>query len=95
MQVVDDFSSKIGLPGVLETPESIDANHMQMVKCKNRSDESYRAIAGVLKQFLAKTATRLELPIRSAVQTPQEETLSARQEADTCQWPSNSIIFCR
>ena len=84
MQVVDDFSSKIGLPGVLETPESIDANHMQMVKCKNRSDESYRAIAGVLKQFLKKISTRLELPIRSAAQIPQEETLSARQEADTC-----------
>ncbi|MCJ1381674.1 hypothetical protein MMC17_004785 [Xylographa soralifera] len=82
-KVVDDFSSKIGLPGVLETPESIDANHMQMVKCKDRSDESYRAIAGVLKQFLKKRSTRSELSIRSATQIPQEGTLSARQETDT------------
>ncbi len=83
MQVVDDFSSKIGLPGVLETPESIDANHMQMAKCKNRADESYRAIAGVLKQFLKGRSPSADLPIRSATQTQQEETSSARQEADT------------
>lgn len=84
MQVVDDFSSKIGLPGALETVESIDANHMQMAKCKNRADESYRAIAGVLKQFLKQRSPSADLPIRSVTQTQQEETSSARQEADTC-----------
>ena len=84
MQVVDDFSSKIGLPGALETPESIDANHMQMAKCKDRSDESYRAIAGVLKQFLKRRPPHADLLIRSAMQTRQEGTSSAKQETDTC-----------
>ena len=52
MQVVDDFSSKLGLPNTLETPESIDASHIQMARCADRSDESYRSIVGVIKQFL-------------------------------------------
>ncbi|KAL8858444.1 MAG: hypothetical protein Q9178_005125, partial [Gyalolechia marmorata] len=68
----------------VETIESIDANHIQMAKCKSRSDESYRAIAGVLKQFLKNGSPGADLLIRSAIQTQQEETLNARQEADTC-----------
>ena len=44
-QVVDDFSSKIGLPGGLETPESIDANHMQMA---NARADQMKAIAPLL-----------------------------------------------
>ncbi|KAL8942228.1 MAG: hypothetical protein Q9211_001495, partial [Gyalolechia sp. 1 TL-2023] len=50
-QVVSDFSSKLGLPNI-ETVESIDSNHMQMARCTDRSDESYRFVAGVLKKFL-------------------------------------------
>ena len=83
MQVVDDFSSKIGLPGMLETPERIDANHIQIAKCEDRSDESYRAIVAVLKQFLKKRDPRADLSIRSTMQRQQEGTSSARQEADT------------
>jgi len=52
VQVVDDFSSKLDLPRSLETVESIDANHMQIARCGDRSDPRYRAISGVLKQFL-------------------------------------------
>ncbi|KAH6662246.1 Alpha/Beta hydrolase protein [Halenospora varia] len=47
-----DFSSKLDLPRPLETVESIDANHMQMARCSDRADPRYRAIAGVLKQFM-------------------------------------------
>ena len=83
MQVVDDFSSRIGLPSVLETPESMDTNHIQMAKCENRLDESYRATAGVLKQFLKGRYLDADLRIRSATQTQQDENLSARQEANT------------
>jgi hypothetical protein len=36
----------------IETVESIDANHMQMARCNDRSDPSYRAIHGVLDKFL-------------------------------------------
>jgi tetratricopeptide (TPR) repeat protein len=52
-QVVDDFSSKLDLPRALETVESIDANHMEMARCRNRADPRYRAILGVLKQFMS------------------------------------------
>lgn len=46
---MDDFSSKLDLPRALETVESIDANHMQMVRYSSREDYGYRAICGVLK----------------------------------------------
>ena len=51
-QVVDDFSSKLDLPRSLETVESIDANHMQMARCSEKADARYRAIVGVLQQFI-------------------------------------------
>ncbi|KAI1841866.1 hypothetical protein JX266_011944 [Neoarthrinium moseri] len=51
-KVVDDFSSKIGLPPPLETVESIDANHMQMARCTDKDDAQYRGIYGVLRQFI-------------------------------------------
>ena len=81
---MDEFSSKLGLPGTLETPESLDANHMQMAKCKSRSDESYRAVAGVLKHFLKGESPRADLPIRPVTQMQREETSSAKQKADAC-----------
>ncbi|KAK4249589.1 putative kinesin light chain [Corynascus novoguineensis] len=51
-KVVDDFSSKLDLPRSLETVESIDANHMQIARCGDRADPRYRAIVGVLQQFI-------------------------------------------
>jgi len=50
--VVDDFSSKLDLPEALETVETINANHMQMARCSDKSDEHYRAILGILKRFV-------------------------------------------
>ncbi|KAI1118919.1 hypothetical protein F5Y14DRAFT_438398 [Nemania sp. NC0429] len=50
-KVVDDYSSKVGLP-LLETVESIDANHMDMAKCKDKTDPRYKAVVGVLKLFI-------------------------------------------
>jgi hypothetical protein len=50
--VVDDFSSKLDLPRALETVESIDANHMQMVRYSSKDDQGYRAIVGVLRAFI-------------------------------------------
>ncbi|KAH0565003.1 hypothetical protein GP486_001601 [Trichoglossum hirsutum] len=51
-KVVDDFSSKLGLPRELETVESIDANHMQMARYCSKDEHGYRAISGVLKSFV-------------------------------------------
>jgi hypothetical protein len=53
---VNDFSSKLDLPRTLKTVESIDANHIQMAKCGSKEDASYRAISGVLRQFIRKEA---------------------------------------
>ncbi|KAK4443240.1 Alpha/Beta hydrolase protein, partial [Podospora aff. communis PSN243] len=52
-KVVNDFSSKFGLPRGLERVESIDADHRMMARCKSRSDSQYRAIRGVLSGFIA------------------------------------------
>ena len=49
---MDDFSSKLDLAEELETVESIDANHMQMARCRDRSDPQYRAIVGMLRRLL-------------------------------------------
>ncbi|RYP18020.1 hypothetical protein DL767_009912 [Monosporascus sp. MG133] len=50
--VVSDFSSKVGLPEQLETVERIDANHMQMARCSDKTDQQYRVISKVLTQFI-------------------------------------------
>jgi hypothetical protein len=50
--VVEDFSSKLDLPRALETVESIDANHMQMVRYNSKDDQGYRAILGILNGFI-------------------------------------------
>jgi hypothetical protein len=41
--VVDDFSSKLGLSRPFERVGSIDANHMQMARCRGHEDAQYRA----------------------------------------------------
>jgi hypothetical protein len=44
----------------LETVETIDANHMQMARCRSKADARYRAIAGVLKQFVRKDLKQMK-----------------------------------
>ncbi|KAI1170462.1 hypothetical protein F4777DRAFT_583864 [Nemania sp. FL0916] len=51
-KIVEDFSSTVGLPQQLEMTESIDANHMQMARCRDKTDPRYQAISGVLTQFI-------------------------------------------
>lgn len=69
-QVVDDFSSKLDLHSGLETVESIDANHREMARCRSTDDPRYRAIAGVLRQFVRKEHLRKKLaavkPVRES-----------------------------
>ncbi|PQE18225.1 Vegetative incompatibility HET-E-1 protein [Rutstroemia sp. NJR-2017a WRK4] len=45
-KIVDDFSSKLDLPSILEIVESIDANHIEIARCSDRTDPQYRAILG-------------------------------------------------
>ena len=71
IQVVSDFSSKLGLP-TIERVESIDANHMQMARCRDRSDESYRFIAGVLKQFLKNVNPDTNSPVKISTYKQRE-----------------------
>ena len=69
---------------MLETVESINANHMQMAKCQYQSDESYRVIAGVLKQFLRNIRPETSLSVGTATNTQQGGTHRAHQAKDMC-----------
>ncbi|KAI0145536.1 hypothetical protein GGR57DRAFT_506731 [Xylariaceae sp. FL1272] len=51
-KIVDDYSSKVGLASPFEIVESVDANHMEMARCRSKTAPQYRAIVGVLKQFM-------------------------------------------
>ena len=78
---MSDFSSKLGLPKI-EIIESIDANHMQIAQCKDRSDESYRFIVGVLKQFLKNTNLNTNLPVRPVTHRQRVAILMAAHEVE-------------
>ena len=80
-QVVSDFSSKLGLPKI-ETVESIDANHMQMARCEDRSSESYRFVAAVLKRFLKDANMNVDLPLRPVTQMQREAASSTEHQVD-------------
>jgi hypothetical protein len=67
---VDDFSSKLGLPRTLETIESIDANHMQMARYSSKDDQGYRAISGVLKNFIRKELETVKIPLVNTLDVP-------------------------
>ncbi|KAI8634991.1 hypothetical protein F5Y19DRAFT_470041 [Xylariaceae sp. FL1651] len=56
-KVVEDYSSKVGLPPSSETVESVDANHMEMARCRSKSDPQYHAVVGVLKQFIRRSTS--------------------------------------
>lgn len=81
IQVVSDFSSKLGLPKI-ETVESIDANHMQMARCEDRSSESYRFVVGVLKQFLKSANMNVDLSLGPATQMQRKAASGAEHQAE-------------
>ncbi|KAK4163332.1 Alpha/Beta hydrolase protein [Cladorrhinum sp. PSN259] len=51
-KIVEDFSSKLGLPRNMETVETMDADHREMARCHDRSDPKYKAICEVLRQIV-------------------------------------------
>jgi hypothetical protein len=74
-QVVDDFSSKIGLGPPFETVETLDANHMQMARCASKEDPQYRAIMGVLKQLIRRLSDVGRADARRISDIQSEETI--------------------
>ena len=60
---MDDFSSKLDLPKEIETVESIDANHRQMTKFCSKDDSGYRAISGVIKNFIRKEMNKNDISL--------------------------------
>lgn len=48
---MQSFSSKVNSPKH-EKIESINANHVDMIKCRAKTDSNYRKIKGVLEEFL-------------------------------------------
>jgi hypothetical protein len=80
LQVVDDFSSKLGLPRTLETVESIDANHMQIARYCSKDDPGYRAVSGVLKRFILKELSgRVMLTVNDANVSENYRVLQCRE----------------
>jgi len=67
---VDDFSSKLDLPRMIETVESIDANHMQMTKYGSKDDQGYRAIFGTIKSFMRQGMESGKILATSATEVP-------------------------
>ena len=101
MKVVDNFSSKLGIP-MLETVDSLDSDHMQMARCNERSDESYRFISGVLKRFLRRghfdeesSKNRPAMPLGSPTKMQREEASKATEDVENRK--SSSVLFssCR
>ncbi|KAI1455276.1 hypothetical protein F4805DRAFT_468791 [Annulohypoxylon moriforme] len=56
-KVVDNSSSKVGLPQ-FEIVESIDADHMQMARCDNKTDPPYSVLSKVIRQFIRDNLAR-------------------------------------
>ncbi|RYO74827.1 hypothetical protein DL764_010710 [Monosporascus ibericus] len=83
-KVVSDFSSKVGLPEQLETVERTDANHMQMARCSDKTDQQYRVISRVLTQFI-----RTGLPHGDEARA-QALTPAASMETDRAAASSNT-----
>lgn len=69
-QVVDDFSSKLGLAKPHETVETIDANHMQMARCRTKDDSQYRAIVAVLRQLIRTGPGTNEAVVQTTLSSP-------------------------
>ncbi|KAL7928816.1 hypothetical protein V8C35DRAFT_332512 [Trichoderma chlorosporum] len=88
-KVVDDFSSKVDLSSALETVESIDADHRQMVKCTNRDDVRYRTILSVLKQCIRSgwLGTLSTLPAR-----PESPLHCAKAEEKTAATSAQNVM---
>ncbi|KAH7133076.1 hypothetical protein B0J13DRAFT_93028 [Dactylonectria estremocensis] len=82
-KVVDDHSSKLGLPKAIETVESIDADHGQMTKFVRKEDPGYRAICGVVKHFIR---SRSSNEVQMEYVTTPLETVTVTQG-------SNQVFF--
>ncbi|KAI0549182.1 hypothetical protein F4679DRAFT_584757 [Xylaria curta] len=79
-KVVDDYSSKVGLPPAFETVESIDANHMQIARCRNKADPQYRDVVGVLKHFIRSGKLSSQVQDRASATHIESEKSSSQDE---------------
>ncbi|KAI0179599.1 hypothetical protein GGR52DRAFT_579405 [Hypoxylon sp. FL1284] len=52
-KVIDDFSSKLGLPSPFETVESMDTNHIQMARCSMKTEPPYSVLSQVTNNRFA------------------------------------------
>lgn len=88
--MIDDFSSKVDLSSALETVVSIDADHIQMVKCTDRDDVRYRTILSVLKQCIhpgclgtiLNVLARSQSPLNCGEATKQTVSIGAKNDTD-------------
>ncbi|KAI2628042.1 hypothetical protein GGS26DRAFT_131200 [Hypomontagnella submonticulosa] len=58
-RVVEPSSAKLDFPKDIETVESIDADHREMARYSQTSDEGYTAVKEVLTRFIAKISNEV------------------------------------
>ncbi|OTA70590.1 hypothetical protein K449DRAFT_15352 [Hypoxylon sp. EC38] len=91
-KVVDDYSSKLGLPSELEIVQSIDANHREMARCKNRNDPQYRDILSVLSHITRHISMEtLELACEASVPSTLLPNMSEPETVHT----TGKVIYSR
>ncbi|CAH0005086.1 unnamed protein product [Clonostachys byssicola] len=78
-KIVDDFSSRLGLPQAFEKVETLDADHKQMVKCTGREDDRYRTIRTVIQHFIHRPPVEASSAAR-ITNTAASRSLEARAE---------------
>ncbi|KAI2469436.1 hypothetical protein F4781DRAFT_216030 [Annulohypoxylon bovei var. microspora] len=79
-KVVDDYSSKLGLHSELETVQSIDANHRDMARCKDRYDPQYRDILSVLRHITRDTLPMINGPALDATSPHSKQETVGKDE---------------
>ncbi|KAH6996005.1 hypothetical protein BKA56DRAFT_144505 [Ilyonectria sp. MPI-CAGE-AT-0026] len=79
-KIVGDFSSKLDFPPDLETVETIDSDHRQMVKCVDKNDARYRAVLGVLRHFMRQSSEHPVPTETSPGDTAQRKLVAAKPD---------------
>ncbi|CAG9954248.1 unnamed protein product [Clonostachys rosea f. rosea IK726] len=91
-KIVDDFSSRLGLPQAFEKVETLDADHKQMVKCTGREDDRYRTIHGVIQHFIHRSPVEASSARIITNMTASLSLEAGAPQLDTTK--TNRVFFC-
>ncbi|CAH0059081.1 unnamed protein product [Clonostachys solani] len=91
-KIVDDFSSRLGLPQAFERVETLDADHKQMVKCTGREDDRYRTIRSVIQHFIHRPPVEASSAARITNMTTSLSLEAGAPRLDTTE--TDRVFFC-